>query len=454
MVGAALLLQLTLWIVTVHAFYPWPERVCHSSQCSGSKSERDINGDSRQTERTTSTTEGISVELVQRARNPNNDPSVTVARDTNRDAAIRFAHIHSPLEGSRPRDEDTKLTRRENTYSVVAPVTPTATKSAGIFQDGADYSYFLQVKYGTDEETLYMLLDTGAGNTWVMGPTCKSKACEMHNSFGPGDSTTLKQTETDFSIIYGTGNVAGVLANDTVSIAGLKTVMSFGIANETTSDFEHFPFDGILGLGMSKGATDNFLELAKKEGILTSSIFSVSLGRASDWINTGQITFGGVDTAKYVGDITYSSIPKEANDDWAVPMGEPSYDGKKAGLPSLLGYIDTGSSFVFGPSSNVTAFHKLITGAVSKDNNTSFEVPCDTKTPVTFSFGGVTYSVPSQDWVAEVGENRCESNIIGHEAMEGAWLLGDVFLKNVYTVFDGDHISDRCPYGTSGGGRR
>lgn len=66
---------------------------------------------------------------------------------------------------------------------------------------------------------MYMLIDTGAANTWVMGANCTSDACERHNTLGEQDSKTLEATGSTFNLTYGTGSISGVTVNDTVEIA-------------------------------------------------------------------------------------------------------------------------------------------------------------------------------------------------------------------------------------------
>lgn len=61
-----------------------------------------------------------------------------------------------------------------------------------IDQDGGDLSYMVAVKIGDSKEEYHLLLDSAASNTWVMGEDCKSEACRQHNTFGVGDSGTLK----------------------------------------------------------------------------------------------------------------------------------------------------------------------------------------------------------------------------------------------------------------------
>jgi hypothetical protein len=74
------------------------------------------------------------------------------------------------------------------------------------------------VLIGSNQTPLEMLLDTGAGNSWVMGSMCTSTPCTQHNTFGPDDSTTYNALDGEsFSVQYGTGSVSGILANDTIS---------------------------------------------------------------------------------------------------------------------------------------------------------------------------------------------------------------------------------------------
>lgn len=69
----------------------------------------------------------------------------------------------------------------------------------------------------------------------------------------------------------------------------------------------------------------------------------------------------------------------------------------------------------------------------------TFAVPCDTKSSIQFTFSGVTYKVAPIDYIGEAisTDNMCLSLIISRQVLgKNTWILGDVFLKNVYSVFD------------------
>lgn len=365
----------------------------------------------------------------------NQDPGATAARQAQRlkrKYGFGFVGISTSPASSAGSE------KRDNSFSVMTAATPSATNAVGLNQDGSDISYFIEAKIGSGEDPLYMLCDTGAGATWIMGADCTSTACNEHTTWDASGSTSYSATGKDFDIAYGTGSVEGALVEDAISIGSVKVTMSFGVANTTSSDFEHFAFDGILGLSKASGATDNFMQSIKSDKVLTSNIFSVSLNRASDGANTGDITFGGTDSSKYTGDITYTSVDSAADGSWAIPVDDMGFGTKEAGVTDVLAYVDTGTSYAFGPSKDVAALHALVPGASSTDNVT-FTAPCDTDLPLTVTFSGVAHSVSAEDWLSSASSKGvCTSNFYGQEVIKGAFLLGDVFLKNVYTVFDVD----------------
>ena len=328
--------------------------------------------------------------------------------------------------------------RGTNTHTVITAATPTDSDSAGIDQDGTDYSYFAQVELGSNNTPLYMLLDTGAAQSWVMGPTCTSTPCTNHDSFGAPNSTTFKAVQgSSWSVKYGSGSCSGSYGNDSLSLAGLTLPVTVGIANVTSDDFNNFPMDGILGLSQATGQYPSFIQSLVASKTLKSNLFAMSLNRESDGPNTGELTFGSPDSAKYTGSIDYSDVSSNADGDWAISMDGMGYNGKDAGISGKFAYIDTGTSYIFGPPDEVSQFHAIVPGAKSSDDYT-WTVPCTTTTPLTFTFSGVTYNVSSKDWVSPMANGVCTSNVFGNDIVTGQWLLGDTFLKNVYTIFDVD----------------
>ncbi|KAF4999815.1 hypothetical protein FGRMN_2195 [Fusarium graminum] len=332
--------------------------------------------------------------------------------------------------------EGSALAKRDNEYDVMKATESTKKHTQGVDQDGTDYSYFIEVEVGSEKKPMYMLIDTGAGSSWVMGTSCTSKACSMHNTFGPGDSDSLEMSKTSFNIAYGSGKVSGTWGNDTITVAGMSIDYQFGLTDTTSDQFLQFPFDGILGLAINKGSKNNFLNALAESKEVDKNMFCVALNRADDGTNKGEISFGTPNSDKYTGEISYTSIGED--NDWAIEMDDMGYNGKKADVGGMRSFIDTGTSFMFGSPDSVKKVHALIEGAESGDG-TTYTVPCDSNGNLTIAFSGVDYVISPKDWISPPNkEGKCTSNLYGFEVVKGAWLLGDTFIKNVYAVFDAD----------------
>jgi hypothetical protein len=100
---------------------------------------------------------------------------------------IQSKTISFPLRRAR-----TPLRSRQSVFNIVHSKDPSEKNSVAIDQDGKDISYVVSVTFGDSKEEYNLLLDSAASNTWVMAQDCDSEACAMHNTFGKGDSSTLK----------------------------------------------------------------------------------------------------------------------------------------------------------------------------------------------------------------------------------------------------------------------
>ncbi|KAK8133937.1 hypothetical protein PG984_005949 [Apiospora sp. TS-2023a] len=417
------LLQLTLWISNTQAVNPllWK----HAASSDDVIQQRDIEA------RAVPPMGFVTFKLTPSSHQPHVNVISRVAQDLTRKYGSSLP--------SRTAASDHAIEGRENNYHIVKANPPEKSKSAGVDQDGTDYSYFVEAQFGSDKSLMYMLLDTGASSSWVMGSGCTSDACTMHNTFKSDGSTSLKDSGKPFSVEYGSGSVSGSLVTDSVSIAGMTVTMDFGLAKTTSQQFTSFPFDGILGLSIGNGGPQNFLVALKNAKVVDANVFGVSLSRNSDGLNDGEIAFGAPNPDKFTGDIAYTPIDQKNKGSWAINFDDVSVNGKPVGIKDKLAYIDTGTTFAFAPPADAKIMYGAIPDAKSDDDGVTWTMPCDTKAELSFAFSGKNFRISPKDFLSAPDDNnRCTGNIYGMEVVRGAWLLGGTLLKSVYAVFDMD----------------
>jgi cathepsin D len=321
-----------------------------------------------------------------------------------------------------------------------------------IDEDGQDFSYFSRIEFGSKGKDMWMLLDTGAANTWVMGSNCTTSACLAHNTFGSQDSSTLHVTTAPWSVSYGTGMVQGVTVSDTVAFANYSVELGFGSATVTSNDFNNYPMDGILGLGRTASneiGTPTVMQVLANKNLLQANVLGIHLQRNSEGAKDGQITFGGVDHSKYQGSLSYTTTLSADSSLWEIPVGDLAVSGTSCKLTGKSAIIDTGTSYILMPPADAQTLHAQIPGSTNTGGSPNFLIPCSSVATVQFTFSGVSYGIHPKDYMGKADSTgkMCSSNIIGQQAYSAnQWILGDVFLKNVYTVFDFD--KDRIGFGS------
>ena len=354
-------------------------------------------------------------------------------------------------------------------HALCRPLTPRLTDV------GDDASYSGQVAVGTPAQDFLVILDTGSADLWIADSQCESSGCSGTTLFTTSSSSTFSSTGEAFDITYGSGEAAGTLASDTVTMGGFTvTGQTFAVVNETTASLISNPLSGLMGLAWKSiaqsGATP-FWETLAASGSWDSAEMAFYLKRyrgddSASQVESdgGEFTMGGLDSSKYTGDMNYITIDSDDQDYWRIPLQGLTVQGTSVttvSSPSTLNgavadsqdtssstagcAIDTGTTLIGVPSTAASAIYAQISGAEAMSASSGYEgyyqYPCSTSVNVTFQFGGKNYAMSNADM--NLGSFTRDTSMCTGAFFEmdfGSsspiqWIVGASFLKNVYSSF-------------------
>jgi cathepsin D len=156
----------------------------------------------------------------------------------------------------------------------------------------------------------------------------------------------------------------------------------------------------------------------------------------------GQITFGYTNSSLYTGSIDYIDIPGTPNY-WFLNLASLTVQGNAISLSSgTTAAIDTGTTNIAGPTDAIKAIYAQIPNSSPGTGQWVgyYQYPCNTDVTVSMSFGGNNWTMSSADFAfTQISTGECVGAFfdIGSNAGTGtpSWIIGDAFLKNVYSVF-------------------
>uniref|UniRef100_A0A4W2DMJ1 Peptidase A1 domain-containing protein n=1 Tax=Bos indicus x Bos taurus TaxID=30522 RepID=A0A4W2DMJ1_BOBOX len=300
-----------------------------------------------------------------------------------------------------------------------------------------DRLYVGNITIGTPPQEFQVIFDTGSSDLWVTSVFCTSPTCSTHVMFRHFDSSTFRPTKKTFSINYGSGRMKGVVVHDTVRIGDLvSTDQPFGLS-VVELGFDGIPFDGVMGLNYPKlsfsGAIPIFDNL-RNQGAISEPVFAFYLSKYKP--EGSVVMFGGVDHRYYKGELNW--IPVSQPRHWLISMNHISMNGNIVACShGCQAFVDTGTSLIYGPTDLVTNINKLMNARLE---NSEYAVLCDavkTLPPVIFNINGIDYPLPPQAYITK-DKNSCISIFQGglENLSPDNWLLGDVFLRQYFSVFD------------------
>merc|ERR1712113_324381 len=218
------------------------------------------------------------------------------------------------------------------------------------------------------------------------------------------------------------------------SLAFAEAVKEPGVA------FIAAKFDGIMGFGFPEISVNRmtpFFQAALAAGVIKEAKFAFFLEKSAG--KGGELSLGGTDPTKHTGDFTYTPITNRGYWEFsvaAVTVGGDSFAGTTKAI------ADTGTSLLAIPK---TVFTSLITkfpaGVVKPLVHGEYTVDCSkmsTLPTISFSIGGKAFALEGSEYVLSVS-GQCLLGFLGLDVPPPRgplWILGDVFLRKYYTVFD------------------
>lgn len=320
----------------------------------------------------------------------------------------------------------------------------------------ADVSFYGSIAVGTPPVAFNVILDTGSSDLWLASSSSLTAAAQGIPTFNPNTSSTFQNLGSSFQIQYGSGAAQGFLGSDVVQMAGQSIKgQTFAVATTTTSNLLSKPVSGLMGLAfqsISSSRATPFWQALATSGALDQPLMAFQLTRFTDDTTANELEPGGtfnlgaVNTSLFTGSIDFQPIPGGQGTYWIQELTGLTANGNAVTLPAGAGSyaaIDTGTTLVIGPSAAIAGLYAQIPGsqALTGQNAGYYAYPCNSPTNVTLRFGASTLSWPvsSADFVFQQRGATCVGAFIAMDTVTGSgvppWIVGDTFLKNVYSVY-------------------
>ncbi|EPQ54402.1 acid protease [Gloeophyllum trabeum ATCC 11539] len=312
----------------------------------------------------------------------------------------------------------------------------------------AGVTYTASVGVGSPATQYTLLIDTGSSNTWVGAGEKYVKTSTSHS------------TGKSVNVSYGSGSFSGTEYTDTVTLAEGLVIQnqSIGVAS-TAQGFSDV--DGILGIGpvdltsttvSGESSVPTVTDNLYAQGTIATESIGISYEPTTEAnAANGELTFGGVDSSKYTGEITYVPITSTspASQYWGIDQDVTYGQSGTSLLSGASGIVDTGTTLLLIATDAFQAYQKA-TGATLDQSTgllTLSESQFNNLQSLYFNLGGTTFELTPN---AQIWPRNLNSTIGGEEgkiylivsdlgSMSGSgldFIDGFGFLQRFYSVYD------------------
>lgn len=367
-----------------------------------------------------------------------NDELIAAHLKRERDALYQVLHLN--------KEEEVQSRRNLRSETSLTDADILKKDESEIIKDYGNAQYFAVVEIGTPPQSFEVIYDTGSSNLWVprVGCThCGLPFVSHKSKYDDTQSSSYEEVGDDFEIMYGSGSVKGFFSKDSVTLADDIVIDAQEFAEVTDAGglgvaYSLGKFDGILGLGftsISVGGKTTVFENAMKQNLVDQPIFSFYLGDNQP----GELTFGGYDSSKFEGELKYVDLKVATY--WEINMDSieaGDYKKEATDVDEITAIVDSGTSLITGPKAEIA---KLALSIGAKPNIMGeYTVDCaklDQIPDIVLTISGTEYTIPGPKTIIQA-QGTCLFAFMALEipAPGPQWILGDVFMREYYTVFN------------------
>ncbi|XP_062835846.1 cathepsin E [Anolis carolinensis] len=242
-----------------------------------------------------------------------------------------------------------------------------------------------------------------------------------------------------FKVLFDTGSSDLWVNGSTISNQQfLETVF------ETDDILLNATFDGIAGLAYPPLEPDGMTPIFDNmiaQNLVELPIFSFYLNRNPNDPVGGELIFGGYDPCLFTGNLSWAPVTQK--DYWQIQIDNIQVGGTIAFCAEgCQAVVDTGSSLISGPPDDIKQMQNLIGAHL---NNDTYFIECSNRSvmpDITFTINGIPYPLIPEAYTLVFNDNETQLCMSGFDSFDmnspngSFWILGDVFLRAYYSVFD------------------
>ncbi|CAG9333910.1 unnamed protein product [Blepharisma stoltei] len=314
--------------------------------------------------------------------------------------------------------------------------------------------YYAQIYTGSPPKLFNVHISTASPWLWIPSTECQYSCHKCSNYFECNHSSTYDLLSQNYKIHYGTGFIQGDLSSESFSIGDNKALFiknqTFILVNQD-GGFNDAIYDGILGLEYNSRwlKYPTFLDNLKQQGQISKKIFSIFLsdnGFFGNFNDGSAIIFGGFDLESFSQsqEVKYVDLFQN-NGRWEVSLSDLVVSNEQVTNRHFEAHFGIGVGLIYAPQNEFNSIYKGLSKAGKCGIENSFvvcECAGDYKVEdypsISFVLGSThRFSLESQNYFYKYG-SKCYL-LFGVNSVEYGWIIGDVFMRKYYTIFDADY---------------